>query len=277
MKTYLIILSLIINIISCTTNKNIQKKDLKLNHEIIQQWNKYLKNIKKTIKITNDKKVLLKIKSNMIALYVEGIDEYSNFPDDISIEISRVSEKIDKKIHVKILKKNNRFKSIDIVANKINNDNNFLGTLDDGSNTIFTEKDLKSSFYWPFKNIHITSPYGFRADPFEKDKIRFHHGVDLAANLGDYIMSSNYGKVVFAGRNGGYGLMIIISHANNISTIYGHLSKILVKRKQFIKRGEVIGEVGSTGRSTGPHLHFEVRKNNRSIDPIFFIESQGIK
>ncbi len=276
MKTYLIVASLIINIISCTTNKNIQKNDLKLNHETIQQWNKYLENIKKTIKATNNKKVLLKIKSNMISLYIEGIDEYSNFPDDISIEISRVSEKIDKKIHTKILKKNNRFKSIDIVANKINNDN-FLGALDDGSNTIFTEKDLKSSFYWPLKNIYITSPYGFRGDPFEKDKIKFHHGIDLAGNLGDYIMSSNYGRVVFTGKNGGYGLMIIISHANNILSIYGHLSKILVKRKQFVKRGEVIGEIGSTGRSTGPHLHFEIRKNNRSIDPIFFIESQGIK
>ncbi len=278
MKNYYLFILLIITTISCTVNKTTHNDELKFNSDIAKQWNLYLKNTEKTINSTNDKKILFKIKSGMIALYIEGIDDYSDFPDDIAIKISRISEKIDKKIHSKIIRKNNHFKSIDIVANKIETEsNNFIGAPDDGTNTVFTEKDLKSSFYWPLKDIYITSPYGFRGDPFEKDKIKFHHGIDIAGKTGDYVISSNYGRVIFTGINGGYGLMVIISHAGNISTVYGHLSKILVKKGQFVKRGEVIAEVGSTGRSTGPHLHFEVRKHNRSIDPIFFIESQGIK
>jgi len=276
LKKFLILIIISINLISCTTSKKNQKADNKLNNDILIQWNKYLKNIEKVISSTDDKKTLLKIKTNMISLYIEGRDEYDDFPDDVLINVSRMSEKIDSKIHKKILKRERDFKSIDIVAVKIEH-NNFFGAVDDGSNTIFTEKDLNSSYYWPLKKVYITSSYGFRGDPFERDKIKFHHGVDMAGNLGDYITSSNYGKVIFTGENGGYGLMIIISHSKNILTVYGHLSEIMVKNGIYVKRGDVIGKVGSTGRSTGPHLHFEVRKNNRSVDPIFFIESQGIK
>ena len=262
-------------IISCNTEKKVEKKD-NFNKEFTLQWDKYLLNIEKIIKLSNDKKTLLKVKTDMIALYVEGRDEYDGFPEDIAIRVSRLSEKIDEKIRPKILKSKHYFKSIDIISNKIEKIE-FFGAKDDGTSTKFTEKDLKGKFIWPLKKIYVTSPYGFRNDPFKKDKIGFHHGVDLSGKIGNYISSSNYGRVVFSGKNGGYGLMVMISHYDNILTIYGHLSKIYVATGSYVKRGELIGEVGSTGKSTGPHLHFEVRRNNRSIDPIFFIESQGIR
>jgi len=262
-------------IISCNTEKKLERKN-EFGNELSLQWNKYLINIKKIIEVTDNKKTLIKVKNDMVALYIEGRDEYENFPDDIAIKVSRLSEKIDQKIRPKMLKKTHSFKTIDIVSQKIEKIT-FLGAKDDGSSTVFTEKDLKSSFLWPLKKIYVTSPYGFRNDPFHRVKIAFHHGIDLAGATGDYILSSNYGKVIYAETNGGYGLMVIISHKNNISTVYGHLDKISVKVGTYVRRGEVIGEVGSTGKSTGPHLHFEIRKNNRSVDPIFFIESQGIK
>jgi len=274
-NTPLIIVLISLVLISCHTEKKIEKK-LKFGNELSLQWDKYLINIKKIIKLTNNKKTLIKVKNDMIALYIEGRDEYDNFPDDIAIRVSRLSEKIDEKIRPKITKKVYSFKTIDIISQKIEK-TEFWGAKDDGTSTVFTEKDLKSAFLWPLKKIYVTSPYGFRNDPFTREKIAFHHGIDLAGEIGDYILSSNYGKVVYAEENGGYGLMIIISHKNKISTIYGHLSKISVKVGTYVKRGELIGKVGSTGKSTGPHLHFEIRKNNRSIDPIFFIEAQGIK
>lgn len=276
MKTIYILIVLTIFITSCNKVIVNQKKSNDFSKSFYIEWDKYLKNIEKLIKSTDDKSLLLKIKTNLISLYIEGRDQFYDFPNDISIKISLISEKIDKKITNKLSKKENHFKSIDIIATKIEK-NNFFGALDDGTDTSFTERDLKSSYYWPLKKIYITSPYGFRGDPFEEDKIRFHHGVDLDGDIGDYVLSTNHGKVVFADKNGSYGLMVMISHPNNILSIYGHLSEIIIKLGERVQRGSVIGKVGSTGRSTGPHLHFEIRKNNQSIDPIFFIESQGLK
>jgi len=262
-------------IFACASEQKVDKKD-GFNNELSISWDKYLINIKKIIKASEDKKVLIKIKNDMTTLYFEGREEYSNFPDDIAIRVSRLSEEIDEKIRPKFIRNKNYFKTIDIVSQKIT-ENNFFGELDDGTNTIFTEKDLKGSFYWPLNKLNVTSSYGFRTDPFSKETIGFHHGIDLSGTSDDYVFSSNYGKVVFAGKNGGYGLMVIISHAKGISSVYGHLSKISVEKGMFVKRGEAIGKVGSTGKSTGPHLHFEIRKDNRSLDPAFFIESQGVK
>jgi murein DD-endopeptidase MepM/ murein hydrolase activator NlpD len=276
LKTIYILIVLTIFITSCNKVIVNQKKSNDFSKSFYIEWDKYLKNIEKLIKSTDDKSLLLKIKTNLISLYIEGRDQFYDFPNDISIKISLISEKIDKKITNKLSKKENHFKSIDIIATKIEK-NNFFGALDDGTDTSFTERDLKSSYYWPLKKIYITSPYGFRGDPFEEDKIRFHHGVDLDGDIGDYVLSTNHGKVVFADKNGSYGLMVMISHPNNILSIYGHLSEIIIKLGERVQRGSVIGKVGSTGRSTGPHLHFEIRKNNQSIDPIFFIESQGLK
>ena len=269
----LVTISLIL--LSCSVENKVEKKN-DFNNELSIPWNKYLINIKKIIQVTDDKKILIKVKNDMTALYLEGRDEYSDFPDDIAIRVSRLSEEIDNKIRPKVISSKTSFKTVDIVSQKIT-ENKFFGELDDGTNTVFTEKDLKGSFHWPLKKIYVTSSYGFRTDPFSRETIGFHHGIDFSGTTDDYVFSSNYGKVVFADKNGGYGLMVIISHAKNISTVYGHLSKIIVKKGMYVKRGEAIGKLGSTGRSTGPHLHFEIRKNNRSVDPAFFIESQGAK
>jgi murein DD-endopeptidase MepM/ murein hydrolase activator NlpD len=115
----------------------------------------------------------------------------------------------------------------------------------------------------------IGSYFGYRTDPFYK-VTKFHEGIDFTASVGTEVYSTGDGTVVNVGRKGGYGNCIIINHGFGYQTLYAHLSKMNVKPGQKVQRGEVIGRVGNTGKSTSPHLHYEVHKGNRSIDPINF-------
>jgi murein DD-endopeptidase MepM/ murein hydrolase activator NlpD len=112
-----------------------------------------------------------------------------------------------------------------------------------------------------------TSKFGKRTDPLTGEK-GFHRGVDFKATYGVSVFAAASGRVIFAGVSGGYGNLIQIRHAEGYLTYYGHLSKILVKQGQRVRRGQLIGKVGATGRVTGPHLHFEIRKNGKAIDPL---------
>ncbi len=115
----------------------------------------------------------------------------------------------------------------------------------------------------------ITSTFGTRVNPFT-NKRTFHGGLDIAAPIGKKVYASHNGKVIFSGWMGEYGQLIIISHKYDYKTFYGHLSKRLVRKGMTVKKGDIIGKVGSTGHSTGPHLHFEVRRYNQRKNPIKF-------
>ncbi len=112
----------------------------------------------------------------------------------------------------------------------------------------------------------ISSPFGNRFHPVYH-KYRHHDGVDISAPRGTSVYASADGTVRYAGINGGYGKMVILDHKYGYRTGYGHLQKIFVRKGQFVKRGEKIGEVGNTGISTGPHLHYEVRYHGKAINP----------
>jgi murein DD-endopeptidase MepM/ murein hydrolase activator NlpD len=116
----------------------------------------------------------------------------------------------------------------------------------------------------------ISSRYGYREDPFTGRR-RMHKGVDFQAPTGTPVIAPADGRVIQAGRVAGFGRVIKLDHGNDLVTVYGHLSKIHVKVGQNIERGERIGDVGSTGRSTSPHLHYEVRQSGRHVDPLNFI------
>ncbi|MDV2447579.1 peptidase M23 [Elizabethkingia anophelis] len=108
----------------------------------------------------------------------------------------------------------------------------------------------------------------------DPEVMQFHKGLDIAVPFGSDVRSAAQGTVIFAGQKGGYGNCVIVSHGNGLATLYGHLSSILVSPNQQIKVGEVIAKSGNTGRSTGPHLHYEVHKNNTPVNPRLFL---GIK
>jgi murein DD-endopeptidase MepM/ murein hydrolase activator NlpD len=119
----------------------------------------------------------------------------------------------------------------------------------------------------PLQNSYqISSPYGYRVDPFTK-AMSLHEGVDLSAEANSKIYATAEGVVVHSGKGGEYGLMIQIKHDNGLMTRYGHARKLLVQVGDTVKKGQFIGLVGSTGRSTGNHLHYEVIFGGQSIDP----------
>ena len=117
----------------------------------------------------------------------------------------------------------------------------------------------------------LTSYFGYRSDPFDGGHAEFHPGIDFKGERGDAAKCTANGRVVFAGWFGGYGNCVRIQHKNNFETLYGHLSRIVVKVGQEVTAGEKIGEIGSTGRSTGNHLHYEVRKNGKPVNPISYL------
>jgi murein DD-endopeptidase MepM/ murein hydrolase activator NlpD len=118
----------------------------------------------------------------------------------------------------------------------------------------------------------FTSNFGYRTDPFTRG-LAMHTGVDFRAEPGSPIIATAPGKVVAAEYNGGYGNMVEVEHANGMSTRYAHMSAISVSVGQNVKAGSVLGKVGSTGRSTGPHLHYETRINEEPVDPTRFLKA----
>ncbi len=125
-------------------------------------------------------------------------------------------------------------------------------------------------YSWPIAGGHITSRYGLRYSPFGYLN-EFHLGVDLADQVGTPIYAAANGSVHMAGRSGGYGLTVRLVHRFGYKTLYAHMSSILVNTGQSVKKGQMIGRVGVTGRTTGPHLHFEVKLANDHIDPMPFL------
>jgi murein DD-endopeptidase MepM/ murein hydrolase activator NlpD len=123
---------------------------------------------------------------------------------------------------------------------------------------------------WPTRTRTITSGFGVRRDPFT-GRPSFHAGIDIAGNRRDPVFSTAQGVVQFVGSDGTHGKYIIINHSNGIRTVYMHLSKIIVNAGEQVEKGQTIGLVGSTGRSTGPHLHYEVHKDYREINPMTYI------
>ncbi len=124
----------------------------------------------------------------------------------------------------------------------------------------------------PVKGGWISSSYGERLDPFTGSKT-FHDGVDIAGNVGTRVAAVGSGIVIFAGEKQGYGKVVKIHHGNGYVTLYAHNSKLLVHVGDYVTKGQRIAAMGSTGRSTGPHLHFEVHLNGKTVDPQTYLQA----
>ncbi|MBN2693128.1 M23 family metallopeptidase [bacterium] len=137
--------------------------------------------------------------------------------------------------------------------------------------TIFEKADmlLSTPSIWPVRGW-LSSEFGPRTDPFTGDT-KFHEGLDIANNEGLPIKASGNGVVTFAGEQGGYGNVIIISHGYDLETRYAHLQRILIKKGDKIKKGDIIAYLGNSGRSSGPHLHYEIRKYGIPVNPRLYI------
>jgi murein DD-endopeptidase MepM/ murein hydrolase activator NlpD len=137
-------------------------------------------------------------------------------------------------------------------------------------NDVTGELLLSGQWHWPLKNVDVSSHYGHRGR-------KFHQGVDFRANIGTPVLAANDGVVVYVGsRIRGYGRMIVLKHQDGFYSVYAHHSKNLVKVGKQVGRGEKIALSGRSGRASGPHLHFEIRRGVESIDPVIAI-NENIK
>ena len=124
-------------------------------------------------------------------------------------------------------------------------------------------KEARLTFKWPLEG-RLTSRFGMRQG-------KPHEGIDLAAPKGSTVRAAESGKVIYAGRLGAYGRCVIVKHAGHYRSVYAHASKTLVRKGQFVDRGQKIATVGSSGRASGPHLHFEIRRRESPRDPMLYL------
>ena len=128
--------------------------------------------------------------------------------------------------------------------------------------------------YVPVKSYTFTSPFGTRYDPFN-GRTAMHAGLDMAGQMGEPIYAAAEGVVVTGGRSGAYGNLVEIDHGKGLATRYGHLSAVLVQPGAHVRQGQLIARMGSTGRSTGTHLHYEIRLDGRAINPRPFLDASA--
>lgn len=124
----------------------------------------------------------------------------------------------------------------------------------------------------PVETGYMTDGFGYRRDPFTR-KIRFHYGLDISTTRGTPVFATADGTVKYAKRRGGFGLVVALEHEYGYETLYAHMAKMSVKAGEQVKRGQKIGEVGNTGRSTAPHVHYEVRVDGEPVNPIDYFFS----
>ena len=123
---------------------------------------------------------------------------------------------------------------------------------------------------WPVGG-ELTDDFGVRRNPFGGGSAELHDGLDIATAWGTPVVATGNGTVSFAGVKNGYGQIVVLDHGDGLSTAYAHLSRIEVEQGQAVKRGDALGRVGSTGRSTGPHLHYEVRMGEAAVSPLRYL------
>jgi murein DD-endopeptidase MepM/ murein hydrolase activator NlpD len=133
-----------------------------------------------------------------------------------------------------------------------------------------------TNFVYPVMGPRASSNFGIRKHPITKKPRKHHDGIDLAAPIGAIIRSIASGHVVFADRYGGYGNLIVIKHADGLTSHYGHCHETSVQVGQKVMAGDIIGTVGTTGHSTGPHLHFEIRRNGAAQNPERFLPGLAV-
>ena len=124
-------------------------------------------------------------------------------------------------------------------------------------------------------NGYVTDGFGMRRNPFNGEGREVHEGLDIAVDFGTPVSATADGLVIYSAPHAGYGNLVIVYHSNGVTTRYGHLSKITVEAGQRIKRGEQVGHAGSTGRSTGTHVHYEIRENDQPVDPATYLASKS--
>ena len=204
-------------------------------------------------------------------------------PRTKKLKIINFSKKLDSEIYQLV----NVFKSLKLNPDNINLEKieNYLKKIDLNVNNeeLIEDTSLRFQFLEELKNAiiflplkppmqyyYVSSPYGFRIHPKSKLK-QMHHGIDMAGTWQEEVRAPADGYVSFSGRNGSFGKSVKIVHKHGVTTLYGHLHRLKVKKGDFVTEGDIIGKMGSTGRAVGAHLHYEIKVNKKSVNPYNFI------
>ncbi|MCK5763206.1 MAG: peptidoglycan DD-metalloendopeptidase family protein [Clostridiales bacterium] len=162
--------------------------------------------------------------------------------------------------------------ALETQVDRLNDDANSLTKLIE--NLKLEAKYVGGVMTWPTPGIYrITSPFGYRIHPILNTK-KLHTGIDIGVPKGTKVVAAQSGHIIYSDWYGGYGLVVMIDHGGGIVTLYGHNSKLIAKVGQYVEKGQNISLSGSTGLSTGPHLHFEVRVDGQYIDPLTYVTAQ---
>jgi len=238
-----------------------ENRELLLQYEIMNKKLQQVSEVLEDIKFRDDNIYRVIFEAEPISTTIRsagmgGVNRYEDLEgfdnSKIVINTAKKLDKIIKQLYV-------QSKSYDEVIKLAKNKEKMLACIPAIQPVLY--KDLKS----------VSSYFGIRFDPVYKNTRKMHEGIDFTAPIGTEVFATGDGIIVEANYvNGGYGNEIIIRHGYGYSTRYAHLSKILVRVGQNIKRGEIIGKIGNTGKSVGPHLHYEILKNNIAVNPINF-------
>ncbi|OPZ84295.1 MAG: Murein DD-endopeptidase MepM [Firmicutes bacterium ADurb.Bin419] len=232
---------------------------------------------------TQEQAKLLEEKTEMLSAMIEKQEEYAKTISEFSDKYKQMTENyVDENMESITASRGSSSRSFINDVSELKGILQNLQELNNSDGSIvseLSETEAKLQTYidtiptlWPTSG-RISSYFGTRSDPFNSSAKK-HEGLDIAASTGTSIKAAASGTVTFSDTNGNYGKCVIISHGNGISTLYGHASTLLVKVGQKVKKGDVIAKVGSTGRSTGPHLHFEVRVNGTQVNPLDYLDKK---
>ncbi len=242
--------------------------------KILEQQNKALKDNYKDLE-TELNSVLQQMKE----LEKRDNDVYRAIFESTPIPDSARAKELEKKLEIASIEKIKDYQLVASITNTLNNLNSRIKaqrkSYDEVDDLVKNKEQLLSHTpaIQPVSNKdlnRIASGFGYRIDPVYKTT-KFHAGLDFSAPQGTPIYATANGTVTTSGSTGnGYGNHVVINHGYGYETLYGHMVRVKARNGQSVKRGEVIGWVGSTGKSTGPHCHYEVHKNGQKIDPIYF-------
>jgi murein DD-endopeptidase MepM/ murein hydrolase activator NlpD len=265
-------LSIIIVLTKSAQTINVEAKNEALSKEALQQQIQTLSQLiieqNKSLETRNGQ--IKELKSDIIAnngKLSEFTKMYTQIADNYITKSNRgsTSKNIDK-TGLDLLKLSN---IVEDLNRGFNADNQVIADLDISKGKL--EKIINAIPTFIPADGKISSPFGMRNHPIKKVN-KVHEGVDISSSKDDPILAAASGIVEYSGYNSGYGYHVIIDHKNGFRTLYAHSSKLLVKEGELVKKGQKIALVGSTGLSTGPHLHFEIRIANTPVDPTRYID-----
>lgn len=253
---------------TCFGNKILLEKIKEQNNEIqtqrvqIQNFAHEINSIKaKVINLAEFEsrvRVIADIKPNSESSLLFGTGGFSHEELDSKLQITQKHNSLIREMHKQV----NQIETASLA--KTSDFKQLLKQLAKKRNILASTPSIRPVKGW------ITSKFGYRKSPFTGQK-EFHSGIDIANRKGTKIIATAKGKVSYAKKKMFMGKMVVIDHGHGLVTKFGHLSKILVKRGDIIKRGDVLGLMGNTGRSTGPHVHYEIKINGVSVNPQKYI------